>query len=845
MEKLNGNTSNESDPLEKSKGYDFAITNKALEFEPILQSQQPQKDEFIPMPIYRRPKDDSDEELKESSLKPQQYHISKMHTLSQQAVPNSKLFENIEVLEICKRTAAADDDEIENEEQALILCPVLRRLVAVLNYYNSLMINKVDKDSLSLQISFVEFCDKHYGAKWMMEDHIHFVVNHSDLKSTNKIVSALDWTCFGDLKRCSVTTRHYRDRSLIEDAVHFYIETMDKLHYHTLHLVDVGLRVDSKNSFEQNQNEDSLVDQNVLKIVQQIHRKRQQTAFPRIDATAKNSKFSLCSNVESNDCAKGGVTKMDSVLKDFQKEVGDEAAVHRLVEFMEEQQYDTETMNEDIAVYAESKQCNVRKAMEAQGDGEEFGAVRKWLRYHRVSGSSFSTGKWWAYWPWYWEQTSETMINLRSFTWDRIDFGGHSIESLCVHPYFQNLKEEAMGSGLISAKFWKSLIDKATRYLKSSKCKKMVDEYGDGNKLKFGVPVCFKVTLEHLLSLLLYTDSSEYCTALSETFRAIKSGETIEEMNGRNSMYYWTSKNLKELVYCFGGHAANEKRPFFTGLSFEINIPQFQIGLVGPTSTSLAKEVAVRFAGEKGTLVVLKGGSSKCFDASFVSAYPEEEERIFIGSRFRETVSSIILVNSAKNYKKAIGAYSKFDAIFSGRKIDKMSALEIEIITESLRWINGGDDAENHKMLDLFILETFYSFIIHKKMIYLMFGHLYFAKENDIVNTVMNPLWNKMKDGLNNKPANANLMKSFVLSLFRDVHQITIWAGNYYPFDLVLFLAMIRSVEVPETLKIIIIEGRKWIDDQFNDKVAAEYAAEGIVAEKENNDGFWSLKLKF
>jgi len=60
------------------------------------------------------------------------------------------------------------------------------------------------------------------------------------------------------------------------------------------------------------------------------------------------------------------------------------------------------------------------------------------------------------------------------------------------------------------------------------------------------------------------------------------------------------------------------------------------------------------------------------------------------------------------HHRAAIGAYSKLDAIFSGGKVGgfKMSDLEVEIVTESLRWIEGGEDAVDHKKLDLFILET-------------------------------------------------------------------------------------------------------------------------------------------
>merc|ERR1712003_547155 len=109
----------------------------------------------------------------------------------------------------------------------------------------------------------------------------------------------------------------------------------------------------------------------------------------------------------------------------------------------------------------------------------------------------------------------------------------------------------------------------------------------------------------------------------------------------------------------------------------------------------------------------------------------EEQERIFCGSNDRESVNSICLVKSCKNYQTAIGAFSKFDAIFSGQKLKEMSEIEVEIIKESLRWIEGDEDAVNHNKLDLFILETFYSFIIHKKLVYLNLNNLNRVKNRE------------------------------------------------------------------------------------------------------------------
>ena len=228
--------------------------------------------------------------------------------------------------------------------------------------------------------------------------------------------------------------------------------------------------------------------------------------------------------------------------------------------------------------------------------------------------------------------------------------------------------------------------------------------------------------------------------------------------------------------------------------------------------------------------MITTGGYSRFFDASWLSAYPEEQERLFFGSVFREPLIAIVLVNSAKNYKDAIGAYSKFDAIFNGKTPEQISDLEMEIILESLRWNDGGDDAVNHRKLDLYILETFYSFLINKKLVYFHMDHLHRAKDNPIVNLYMN--------------MDTNLMKPLVFNLFRNLHQIRIYTG-YHSFDLVEFFEMIQNADIHHTLKLITIESDDdWLDRDFTDKMKTEYSAKGLKIEKEKDAVCWTLKLK-
>ena len=74
--------------------------------------------------------------------------------------------------------------------------------------------------------------------------------------------------------------------------------------------------------------------------------------------------------------------------------------------------------------------------------------------------------------------------------------------------------------------------------------------------------------------------------------------------------------------------------PFYTGMSYVMTLTQFEIRLYGPTSTSLHKEVATRFGGERGMLTTFDnskgyGQNVSGFDVSWISRYGAQEDELY------------------------------------------------------------------------------------------------------------------------------------------------------------------------------------------------------------------------
>ena len=406
--------------------------------------------------------------------------ISHNHQISETIpmAPDLMLFQNMEIHSECCHSlkyswnnwndtpsGASNDKAISN-----IRCVAMERMVAILNYYNSLMLytNTTDDQYLILMAQFVEFCDKHYGERMMLEDYIHCITEHHDNNSIMKMRAGSKWQCFVDFQKCRIIHSHYRDRSQYEkEPVAFYIEIMDTMHYNLLHLEDVGLRVNLPSNNNNARNITGLVDESLLKMSKTIQRKRQRYPVRRLNGGVKSTKFSIFSkNVKRT-------RVLDRVLKATWIKSKNQSVFDDFHHFLESHEFDTDALDGDIAVFVQCGYSHLQNHLRVYGD--VFDALRRCLRHHRVSGASFSTGKWFVYWPWYEGQTVESLM-MRPSYWQHIDFGGHSMKSLAVKPHFENLKEEIVGSGIISRfQFVTVIAKKAKRYLHTSRCKELVN----------------------------------------------------------------------------------------------------------------------------------------------------------------------------------------------------------------------------------------------------------------------------------------------------------------------------------------------------------------------------------
>ena len=217
-----------------------------------------------------------------------------------------------------------------------------------------------------------------------------------------------------------------------------------------------------------------------------------------------------------------------------------------------------------------------------------------------------------------------------------------------VSRYYADLKSEIMEYEHIEnvVDFYASEIyKKATAYhqteLSKSLCSWSKDSY------KFDI----NISINGLLCIILYTDYTNLSANFSSTYRAMNKYEPLQSIKQRHQKYYWLGKGLRKVIWKYKqdyhhgcGLLGPLQGPFYCGMSFVMNMSQFNIILNGPTSTSVQISVATRFGGDKGFLIKFdntKGSAQYVngFDVSWISRYGSQEDERYITLYFTSRMS--------------------------------------------------------------------------------------------------------------------------------------------------------------------------------------------------------------
>ena len=451
---------------------------------------------------------------------------------------------------------------------------------------------------------------------------------------------------------------------------------------------------------------------------------------------------------------------------------------------------------------------------------------------------------------------------------------------------YDTFKEEMLNYDFLSIKqLNKEIIPKVNEYLKSN-IVKSIKNNGVFKDL-YLIEENESIKLDHLLSVTLYTDYSKLSADFTSTFRKKWRFEPLEEIKRRNRKYWWWSKLLTETVMVYGNSYDDNdnanpsknrnplKGPFYTGMNHVMNMPQFNIDLLSPTSTSVHIEVATRFGGESGMILQFNNDSGSGqhtfgWDCSWLSRFKEEDERytihhihhcltvivcicyffvhrLFFRTNRRLSIVSIRIMEDASNLEKVIEPISFLDECLTDPHTLTVKKSKSHYNTlRKLFDITLGNDSSIDT--NKYILGTFRCFIRNKTRLYINFENLKKAfKDNeddsflDLFLFKMNEVkeWNESKFERRDESDYSNLIKPDIFKVFTNIEEITIdimgdseyivdghfWEYGFYTLSLIALLSIMKETNV----RLVIVEAYGFFKDKSWLEVLWNTASQDII----------------
>merc|ERR1712228_385480 len=189
------------------------------------------------------------------------------------------------------------------------------------------------------------------------------------------------------------------------------------------------------------------------------------------------------------------------------------------------------------------------------------------------------------------------------------------------------------------------------------------------------------IGIRHILAIIIYTDMSRFCRAYRATYRKMvkhaKDGiaESEQSVTERHQALYFYSRALFEAIEFFGESMPSNMKVFH-GLSEEMKFVRFTAYFNQPISTTPSYNTATKFANGNGIILEFKRGGSnptlipKYLDVSWLSNFPDEDERLFYGDNIMFEINDIVQTHGKiQRHKQELRILNMFQNMVRNQKI--------------------------------------------------------------------------------------------------------------------------------------------------------------------------------
>jgi len=280
-------------------------------------------------------------------------------------------------------------------------------------------------------------------------------------------------------------------------------------------------------------------------------------------------------------------------------------------------------------------------------------------------------------------------------------------------------------------------------------------------------------------------------------------------------------------------------------MNVKLNIGSFAMRLSSPSSTSKQLSVAIKFSGPTGVVFTFDNSGSlqysllRCFNCSYLSCFPEEDERLFFGGFYRIKVVTLRMIATKENMNKFVSAICEFDKALNGdcasKKVKKVFFVIDTLINILLK-------KETKKVIfPPFIVDCFQAFAENKKQIVFNMFDL-FNYGNAKINKLLFHSVENNKEIKRDVDDLSNVICAELFALFPNVRKLIIQSTGG-PVSFSLSLLALLNVICGTNLNEIVVKTTKyyghsttWMKKVWNSDEAMlkeEYAAKGYQIEME------------
>ena len=481
--------------------------------------------------------------------------------------------------------------------------------------------------------------------------------------------------------------------------------------------------------------------------------------------------------------------------------------IEAMIKFFIDEDYETDSIEADVK-NGDDKTSNI---IVLAGGIESLRKICDiFLLEKQLDGRVYSAGWKYYYWSYYQHNTNEYEVMYREQNGKTALDGnaGYRLMDWFIHVKYASFKEEALNNesspfGLseysdtyaLAKEKWQNIL-----HLKRFTARK---RKGNFFEKFYGIKPGTLITVDHVLSILLYTNYTKHSYLFSSTYRKNNLYESDRSLKTRHSEYYWWGKNLRESVEIYGEPMVHRKDipTFYHGISDSLLFNSTTIRLFGPVSTtaglffssfyisrdifgSVASDFIVAWSVFGSTGVVLdiqnRNSGAKLFNMNFFSSFTGEDEKLFLAERNRLTFCNIHNIPLKKHYQDMIKIITMTDRIMSGIVLDGMGTPMKRDAKSLMKLMNGEIEKEYRSSpyksqynVPKYICDTFHQFVKNKTHIQINMApmNLHFIGHNKYFNQDWYG-YQKFKSIFMN---GETLKYSFILQLMYNLQEMQIY----------------------------------------------------------------------